>query len=129
MFKKEERQTFSKRVLHLIYLNINSLLPKTDELRDIAKRTKAAVIGISEFKLDSTVFDPERYIYNYKILPFDRNQLGCGVACYIRSDISYKLNSLLPNEMEKSLSIFWCHTFVFWIYRPPNQFKFLQKLS
>ena len=62
-------------------------------MRDIAKRTKAAVIGISEFKLDSTVLDPEIYIDNYEILHFDRNRHGGGVACYIRSDISYKLNS------------------------------------
>ena len=129
MFKKEERQTFSKRVLHLIYLNINSLLPKTDELRDIAKRTKAAVNGISESKLDSTAFDTERYIGNYKILPFDRNQLGCGVACYIRSDISYKLNSLLPHEMEKiTFDILMPHTCILDL-QTPNQFKFLQKLS
>ena len=43
---------FSKRGLHLIHLNINSLLPKIEELRSIAKSTNAAVIGISESKLD-----------------------------------------------------------------------------
>ena len=121
LFKQEEEQTFSKRVLHLIYLNINSLLPKTDELRDIAKRMKAAVIGISESKLDSTVFDPERYSDNYKILPFDRNHLGCGVACYIRSDISYKLNSFLPNEMEKiTFDILMPHTCILDLQTPKS---------
>ena len=62
MFKQEEWQAFRNRGLHLIYLNINSLLPKIDELGDIAKRTKAAMIGISESKLDSNVLDPEIYI-------------------------------------------------------------------
>ena len=38
------------------------MLPKIDELGDIAKRTKAAMIGISESKLDSNVLDPEIYI-------------------------------------------------------------------
>ena len=52
---------------------MNSLLPKIDELRDIAKRTKAAMIGISECKLDSTVLDPEIEIENYEILCFNRN--------------------------------------------------------
>ena len=89
LFKQEEWQAFSNRGLHLIHLNINSLLPKVDELRDIAKRTKAAVIGISGPKLDSNVFDPKIYIENYEIPRFDRNQHGGGVACYIRSDISY----------------------------------------
>ena len=67
LFKEEEWRAFSNRGLHLIHLNINSLLPKIDELRDIAKRTKAAVIGISESKLDSTVLDPEIYIENLEI--------------------------------------------------------------
>ena len=38
------------------------MLPKIDELGDIAKRTKAAMIGILESKLDSNVLDPEIYI-------------------------------------------------------------------
>ena len=38
------------------------MLPKIDELGDIAKRTKVAMIGISESKLDSNVLDPEIYI-------------------------------------------------------------------
>ena len=115
--------------MHLIHLNINSLLPKIDELRDIAKRTKPAVIGILESKLDCTVFDPEIYIDNYEILRFDRNRHGAGVACYIRSDISYKLNSFLPNEIENiTFDILMPNTkpiTVGIIYRPPNQSKFL----
>ena len=69
-------------------------------MRDIAKRTKAAMTGISESKLDSTVLDWEIYTDYYEILHFNRNQHGEGVTCYIRSEISYKLNSLLPNEIE-----------------------------
>ena len=46
LFKQEEWQAFSNRELHLINLNINSLLPKIHEFRDVAKRTKAAVIGV-----------------------------------------------------------------------------------
>ena len=44
LFKQEDWQAFSNRGLHLIHLNINSLLPKVGELRYIAKRTNAAVI-------------------------------------------------------------------------------------
>ena len=97
LFKQEEWQAFSNRGLHLIHLNINSLIPKIDKLRYIAKRTSAAVIGMSESKRDSTVLDPEIYIENYEILRFDRNRHAGGLACYIRSDISYKLTSFLPN--------------------------------
>ena len=95
----------------------------------MTKRTKAAVIGISESKLDSTVLDPEIYIKNYEILRLDRNWHGGGVVCYIRSDISYKLNSLLPNEIENNtFNILMPHTkpiTIGIIYRPPNQPKFL----
>ena len=128
LFKQEERQAFSNRGLHLVHLNINSLLLKIGKLRDIAKRKKAAVIGILESKLDSTVLDPEIYTEDYKILCLDRNWHG-GVACYIRSDISYKLNSFLPNEIENiTFNILMPHKkpiTIGIIYRPPNQSKFL----
>ena len=41
-----------KQGMHFIHLNINSLLPKTDEIRFIAKLPNATVIGLSETKLD-----------------------------------------------------------------------------
>ena len=90
LFKEEEWRAFSNRGLHLIHLNINSLLPKIDELRDIAKRTKATVIGISESKLDNTgliKLDSEIYIENHEILRFDRNQRRGGVASHLPNEI------------------------------------------
>ena len=47
---------FNKRGLHLIHLNINSLLSKIDELRAIAKKSGATVIGITESKLDTKLY-------------------------------------------------------------------------
>ena len=58
---EEQWQAFTTRGLHLIYLNINSLVPEINELTDIAKRAKAAVIRLTKSKLDSTVLDPEIY--------------------------------------------------------------------
>ena len=80
-----EWNVFKKRGLHFIHLNINSLLSKIEELLYIAKSTNAAIIGISESKLDASVLDSEISIYNYKILLSDRNRQGGGVACYVRS--------------------------------------------
>ena len=86
------------------------------------------MIGISGSKLDGTVLDPEIYIDNYEILCFNRNPYG-GVACYIRSDISYKLNSFLSNEIENiTFNILMPHTkpiTVGIIYRSPNHSEFL----
>ena len=53
-----EWNIFKSRGLHFIHININSLLPKIEELRIIAKSTNAAIIGISESKLYESVFEP-----------------------------------------------------------------------
>ena len=77
-----EWNIFKSRGLHFIHLNINSLLTKIEELRIIAKPTNAAIIGISESKLDESVLEPEIQMDDYKILRCDRNRHGGGVACY-----------------------------------------------
>ena len=48
---------FRSKGIHLIHLNVNSLLPKIDEIRYIAERAKAAEIGITESKLDESFFN------------------------------------------------------------------------
>ena len=79
-------------------MNINSLLPKIEELRIIAKSTNDAIIGTSESKLDESVLKTEIQIDNYIIFRYDRNRLGGGVACYIRNDLSHI--SVFPREIE-----------------------------
>ena len=103
-----ERNVFRSKGIHLIHLNVNSLLPKIDEIRYIAERTKAAVIGITESKLDESIFQSEIQIDNYDLLRCDRNRNGGGVACYIRSDISYVQKDFLP-MLSKTFSFkFYC---------------------
>ena len=50
---------FENKGLHFLHLNINSILPKLDELKTIAGNTKAAIIGITESKVDNSVSDSE----------------------------------------------------------------------
>ena len=69
-------EPFIKRGLHFIHININSLLPKIEELRSIAKNSNAAVIGITESKVDESVHDSEINIENYNIIRCDRNRHG-----------------------------------------------------
>ena len=52
-------ELLNKKGLHFLHININSLLSKEDEIRCIASMTKAAIIGITESKLDHTVPDSE----------------------------------------------------------------------
>ena len=60
--------TQQKRSLHFPHININSLLSKKDEIQCIANKTKAAIIGITESKLDHTVPDSEVNFPGYDIL-------------------------------------------------------------
>ena len=75
--------------MHFIHFNTYSLLPKIDELRNVAKCSNAAVIGIIETKLHNTVYDSEVTIDGYSIVRNNRNRKGGSVACYIRSNIYY----------------------------------------
>ena len=75
-------------------------MPKIDELRHIARLTNAAVIGISESKLDDSMLTSEIQIDEYDLFRCDRNRYGGGVACYIRNDLSYNVKSYFPKDIE-----------------------------
>ena len=93
-------KVFNKRGLHLIHVNINSILSKIDELRIIAKKSRASVIGITESKLDKTVLDAEINIDGCELARSDRNRHGDGVVCYIRTDISFSVRGDISSEIE-----------------------------
>ena len=126
-------KAFNKRGLHLIHLNINSPLSKIDELREIAGKTRATVISITESKLDGSVLDGEINIDGYELVRSDRNRHGGGVACYIRNDISFSVRGDVSSEVENIfLDILLPKTkpiLIGILYRPPDQSKFLDNLS
>ena len=72
-----------------MHLNINSLLNKIYKLCYIASSPNAAVIGITETKLDNTVNDSEVAVNSYNIVQNDRNRNGGGLAFYIRNNICF----------------------------------------
>ena len=129
-----EWNVFRSKGIHLIHLNVNSLLSKIDETRYIAERTKAAVIGVTESsKLAKSIFQSEIEIGNYDLLRCDRNRNGGGAACYIRSDISYAQKNVFPNVIE---NIFFeillpktTPITVRIMYRPPSLTNFLEILN
>ena len=126
-------KAFNKRGLHLIHLNINSLLSKIDELREIARKTRAKVISITESKLDGLVLDGEINIDGYELVRSDRNRHGGGVACYIHSDISFNVRCDFSSEIENIfLDILLPKTkpiLIGILSRPSDQPKFLDNLS
>ena len=129
-YNDDKFEPFRKRGLHFLHINVNSLLSKIDELRDVVGHTKPAILGITESKLDSSVSDQEVNISGYSILRSDRNRYGGGVNCYVRADLCFKRRNVFSNSIEnvffnllipklKSLSIG-----IF--YRPPNVNTFLE---
>ena len=98
-FPCENYHCFKKRGMHLVHLNINSILPKIDELRLIAQNTNAAVIGLTETKPDETILNEEIEINGYTLERSDRNRKGGGVACYIRNDISFNIRENFPMKL------------------------------
>ena len=95
-----EWNVFKAKGIYLIHFN--SLLPKIDEIRYIATRTNAAVIGIYESKHRLSLVILEVISVTYKI-------------AFFRG----KSNIFL-------LKFFCLKPIVSIIYRPPNQSKFLE---
>ena len=126
-------ENFKCRGMHFFHLNINSVLPKIDELRIIAKETKPSLIGLTETKIDNTVNDEEIQIPGYILERSDRNRKGGGVACYIKSDISYNVINTFSDEIENIfVDIMLPKTkpiLVGVVYRPPDKSDFIQKFS
>ena len=97
---KKKTFIFNKRGLHLIHLNISSVLSKIDELCVIAKKSRASVIGITESKLDKPALDKETNIDVYELSGSDRNRHGGGVACCIQNDRNVSVRDDFSSEIE-----------------------------
>ena len=67
-------EPLNKKDFHFLHININSLLPKTDELKCIK-------------------------LPGYDILRCDRNRNGGGVACYIREQLCFNAKPLNCKEI------------------------------
>ena len=94
------------RDLHFRHLNINSLPPKIDELREMVKISNPTVIGITEIKLDNSISYSEISIDGHCAMRRDRNRKGGGVICYVTNKICYNTKNCLSNETSLSKNIF-----------------------
>ena len=74
-------------------LNINSLAPKFEQLKEIIG-TNLDILTIQETKLDES-FPPGQFLIDGYCAPYrlDRNRNGGGVMIYVREDIPSKLLS------------------------------------
>ena len=90
--------------MHFLQININSLLPKSDELNWFVNKTKATIIGTTKSKLDYNAPDLEVNLPGYDILWCDRNRNGGGVACYILKDLCFNKRTLNCKKIENIMS-------------------------
>ena len=116
-----------------MHLNINSLLPKTDELREIVKISNPTVLGITETKLDNSIGDSKISTDGYCAIRRDGNRKGGVVISYFTNKICYNNKNFISNEIENifiELLILKTKPITIWIiYKPPDQTKFLEILS
>ena len=100
-------KAFQCKGLHFLHINVNSLLPKIDEVNLIANKSNVTILGISETKLDNNIMDSELNIEVYDLIRADRNRRGGGVACYIKKDRHYNVRANCPTNFETSSLIFY----------------------
>ena len=63
--------TIEQKSLHILYLNINKLLLKINEIRFIARQSNASITGISEAKPYSFILNWEEDIEDYDLTRMD----------------------------------------------------------
>ena len=119
--------------MQFIHLNINSLLPKIDEIRCIANAANATVIGLSKTKRDITVLSSDLEIEGYDLVRSDRSRRAEGVACF---DKNYILYNRKPNFCINAKSIFieiLLHksklVIIGVLCRPPDKYDFVNCLE
>ena len=124
---------FRKTAMHFIHLNMNSILPKIDEIRYIAKLTNTTVTVLSETKLHNTVLSSELEIEGYDQVRSDRSRRGGSVACFLKNSTSYNRKpNFCINTESISTEIFLRNSksvLIGILYRLPDKYEFLNCLE
>jgi len=125
---------FQKKGLHLLHLNVRSLLNKVDEVHALTESSNAAVLCVSETWLDSTISDAEVNIPGYVLERKDRRRDGGGVCIYIRDNLVFNRRSELESDNLEFLAIDILlpktkPILIGACYRPPKSNDFYKKLE
>ena len=72
-------------------------------MRYIAGSSNAAVTGITETKLDNTVYNSEVAVDEFNKGRNDSNRNGGGCSCYIKNKLCYNRKACIPNNKGKML--------------------------
>ena len=121
-----------------IYIYIYIYTYQNDKIRNktnfsgVAKCSNATVIGITETKLENTVYHSEVTIDGYSIVRNYRNRKVRGIACYIRSNICYSRKTCFSDNSENIFfDLFLLKTSPISVgifYKPPSQTRFFEQM-
>ena len=86
--------------MHFLNINVNTLLSKNDELRDVVGCTKPAILGTTESKLDISVSDQKGNIGGCSLVRSDRNKYGGSVTGYVRTDLCFNTRNAFQIQLK-----------------------------
>ena len=93
--------SYYKYNLKIAYLNINSLINKTDEVKDMLNKEMFDILFIAETKIDKTVSSSLLSQSGFRIVRKDRKKGAGGLLAYIRTDLSvYRRAKMEPANIE-----------------------------
>ena len=109
--------------LKILHYNIQSLLPKIDELRYIVKKANFDCISLNETFLDTSVSDNELKIEGIFLFRKDKNSHGGGTALYIGHKFQPEILTSLNTDVESvwiSIRTKNGDVIIGSVYRPPS---------
>jgi len=108
----------------LAHLNVRSLIPKYNDVRQFVIEGKYDVVAITETWLNSTVQDEDIQIQGYFLVRQDRMGRGGGVAIYYKTHLSMVPQSISRNpnfeQVWLNFSIDNKSYTLGCVYRPPS---------
>ncbi|KAK9701572.1 hypothetical protein QE152_g30473 [Popillia japonica] len=113
------------------HINVRSLLPKVNEIKNLILHRNLDILCLSETWLSEMVTHNSICIEGYNIIRKDRGSRGGGVAIYIKKNFTF---SIIPTgdsieQLWVSLQCHGCRFVVGALYRPPNNNDYKTFLS
>lgn len=132
--RNDEFDCFNRRGLHLMHLNVWSLLPKVGDVRLLILNTRPMVLAVTETWQDGSIENKEVNLPSYNIIRRDRNRNGGGVCLYIRDDVHFNHRSELAREGQQvacvDLILPKTQPIIVGVcYRPPKQQNFYERFE
>lgn len=115
-----------KAKLKIANVNVRSLLPSLNEIKQMISSFKFHILGITETWLKNEIDNGQIAIDGYNFFRMDRDDRGGGVGVYIRADLQATVLDIV--RVDRSLEQLWLavkisnvNYAIGVLYRPPSQ--------